>query len=545
MHRSSLTGLLVVGLVACQTQDVEQPPEESNLYELADAAFGEYLWFLEVPGISSEDVDGVTTWFIDTSLVDGVQELGLSKTSTNIESLKEGDVVTAAQKITNLDGIQFFVNLEVLRLTANDLQELDVTSLPELARLELNFNKVAVLDVTQNPKLFRLRYQGSSQAEDDQKLTEIDLSGNPELRHLYLPNHQLQSIDLSNNPLIDDVLDLSGNPGPDGDPNTPDIIVPDAIYDQVPEETRLGVVPESGAPVTLLFELDAPSIDETGGSAVLTAKLNRAAEEEVVVDLALAGSATLDTDYTIDSVQLTIPVGETEATTSSTTITALPDDDIEGIEVIEISVESLTGAEGDDERVTLTITDDDLAPTLLLNEILYDPSNDGLEGDANGDGAYLQDDDEFIELVNISGAALDISGYQVWDTEAWDAGFYRHEFPAGTILDPDEAIVLFGGGTPPTDIGGVEVQVCVPEPGNPFGEEPFEDSGMNLNNSGDLLRITDGSGVIVLEFDTEPLSNNPNESYTRNPDLTGAFEQHSDNTALLFSPGTRIDGSPL
>ena len=40
------------------------------------------------------------------------------------------------------------------------------------------------------------------------------------------------------------------------------------------------------------------------------------------------------------------------------------------------------------------------------------------------------------------------------------------------------------------------------------------------------------------------LSNNPNESYTRFPDLTGDFEQHATAFAgVLFSPGTRIDGS--
>jgi hypothetical protein len=31
---------------------------------------------------------------------------------------------------------------------------------------------------------------------------------------------------------------------------------------------------------------------------------------------------------------------------------------------------------------------------------------------------------------------------------------------------------------------------------------------------------------LILSFDIEPLSNNPNESYTRNPDITGDFEQH-------------------
>lgn len=538
MHRPSLAGLLLLGLAACETMDVEQPPEETELYQLADAAFGEYLSFLEIPGISSDEVDGETTWFIDISLVDGVQELALSKTSTNIESLKESDVVTAADKITDLDGIQFFTNLEILRLTANDLEALDVTALPNLARLEMNFNKVGQLDLTQNPRLFRFRYQGSSQAEDGQRISEIDLSGNPELRHLYLPAHEIVTIDLSNNVLIDDVLDLSGNPGPDGNPDTPDIIVPAEIYDQVPEETRLGVISDADAGVAVFLASDVANIDEVGGSATLTASLNLMADVPVVIDLGLGGSATVDVDYSISEVQLTIPVGELSATT---TLTGIDDDDSEGIETIEIDITMADGAATDGaETVTVSVDDDDLPPPLLLNEILYDPSNSGLAGDANGDGSYVQDEDEFIEIINISGGELDISGFRVWDTEAWNAGTYRHEFPPGTTLAADEVFLLFGGGIP-TGFSGVQVAICDPDPTN-----MFDDVGMNLNNSGDLLRITDPTGVIVLEFDVEPLSNNPNESYTRSPDLTGAFDQHGNVvTDVLFSPGTRTDGSPF
>ena len=52
----------------------------------------------------------------------------------------------------------------------------------------------------------------------------------------------------------------------------------------------------------------------------------------------------------------------------------------------------------------------------------------------------------------------------------------------------------------------------------------------------------------ILTFDIEPLSNNPNESYTRNPDLIGEFEQHSgieSSGGRLFSPGTKLDGIPF
>ena len=67
-----------------------------------------------------------------------------------------------------------------------------------------------------------------------------------------------------------------------------------------------------------------------------------------------------------------------------------------------------------------------------------------------------------------------------------------------------------------------------------------------MTNSGDLVTVKDSSGTTLVTFDVEPLSNNPNESYTRNPDLTGDFMQHTEIDAangLLFSPGTKLDGT--
>jgi hypothetical protein len=170
---------------------------------------------------------------------------------------------------------------------------------------------------------------------------------------------------------------------------------------------------------------------------------------------------------------------------------------------------------------------------LVINEVLYDPSNNALDGDANANGAYVHDDDEFVELVNNSPNSYDISGFMFFDTEGLDSNTPAHVVPANTILLPGKAFVLFGGGDINSfsgDFGGATVQVC-------------SNQELNLNNSGDVLTIQDSNGNSLLTFDVEPLSNNPNESYTRNPDLTGDFIQHNDITDVLFSPGTKIDGS--
>ena len=139
-------------------------------------------------------------------------------------------------------------------------------------------------------------------------------------------------------------------------------------------------------------------------------------------------------------------------------------------------------------------------------------------------------EDEFIELVNTSGANYDLSGFEVYDKKAMSDSIPRHIFPAGTVLGIDSAIVVFGGGMPTGTFGGATVQTA-------SGGE------LNLTNSGDSIVIYDANGMFVIDFDIEPLSNNPDESYTRVPDITGSFIQHADTTMLLFSPGTYIDGT--
>ena len=61
-----------------------------------------------------------------------------------------------------------------------------------------------------------------------------------------------------------------------------------------------------------------------------------------------------------------------------------------------------------------------------------------------------------------------------------------------------------------------------------------------MNNNGDIVTVYDINEISVLTFDVEPLSNNPNESYSRNPDITGEFEQHASISSFFFTPGLSV-----
>ncbi|WP_299520972.1 lamin tail domain-containing protein [Winogradskyella sp.] len=301
----------------------------------------------------------------------------------------------------------------------------------------------------------------------------------------------------------------------------------------------------------LSLSSDGTSLSENNGSLTVTATLNAESPNSVSIPINLSGAATINTDYSISTSEIIINAGNTSG---SVTFTGIQDMEIEGTEIIELSLGNvneflvLTVS-----SITIEVLDDDSdsdndgvldandecpdeageienngCPFLgfLINEVNYDPES-GLAGDANGDGTRDPNEDEFIEFFN-SGPELDLSGYTVSDADQ-----LRHTFPSGTILPVNSVLVLFGGGNPTGNFGGALVQTA-------------SEGLLNMSNAGDFMTIADPSGNVVLTFDIEPLSNNPNESYTRNPDLTGDFVQHAsvdEANGALFSPGTKLDGS--
>ena len=298
---------------------------------------------------------------------------------------------------------------------------------------------------------------------------------------------------------------------------------------------------------------------ENGGKAYLTVTLNGASKKDVTVSFTTAGTATKGTDYLLTESQIRIPAGKT---TGSVIITTQEDALVEGDETVLISFQSLSNATfADGNSITLTISDDDSDTDgdglgdaedgcpldsgsvanggcppgfgLLINEVLYDPSAVGLTGDANGDGVTDKYEDGFIEFFNNTNVARNLSGYTISDIDiATQTSTVRYTFPEGTILSGKKALVIFGGGTPTGTFGGAVVLTV----GNP--------AGLSMNNSGEKIELADPLGTVILSFDSDALSNNPDESYTRNPDVTGAFVQHGTVTpGKLFSPGTKTDGT--
>ena len=308
----------------------------------------------------------------------------------------------------------------------------------------------------------------------------------------------------------------------------------------------------------LTLSSSSNEISENQGMISIMASLNSELDQQIEIPISFSGTATLNEDYVTTENSLIIPAGNSSG---SLTISSMQDEDIEDIETIIIS--ALTQSKYGmlfNSPITISILDDDSdsdgdgindseddcpneaglpeyngcsQPLIIINEVLYDPPS-GIEGDANGDGTREAQEDEFIEFVNLGGT-LDLSGYTVHDNAQ-----ERHVFPQGTIIPSGGVLVLFGGGNPTGAFGNAIVQTA--------------SAGiLNMNNAGDFVTVFNTNGEVVLTFDIEPLSNNPNESYTRFPDLNlepdvdgNLFYQHagiSESGGALFSAGTRIDGS--
>ncbi len=123
------------------------------------------------------------------------------------------------------------------------------------------------------------------------------------------------------------------------------------------------ITDDEAAPTVTDLTVDNAAIDEDGTPfATLTATLSNATTQTVTIDLAYTGTAG-GSDYTASSTQITIAPG---ATTGTATITGQQDTLFEGDETVIATITGVTNATdpAPAETVTVTITDDEAAPTV-------------------------------------------------------------------------------------------------------------------------------------------------------------------------------------
>ena len=127
-----------------------------------------------------------------TKNVDGTVSLTPENLAA-IENVISLDV--SEESLSDLSGIEYFINLISLDCKKNNLTSLDVSNLTKLTALTCNDNQLASLDVSSLTKLSILHCQYN-------QLTTLDVSQNTALSNLNCSNNQLSELNVAKNPKL-------------------------------------------------------------------------------------------------------------------------------------------------------------------------------------------------------------------------------------------------------------------------------------------------------------------------------------------------------
>ncbi len=156
--------------------------------------------------------------------------------------------------------------------------------------------------------------------------------------------------------------------------------------------------------------------------------------------------------------------------------------------------------------------------TIVVSEVLADPA---AAADPNGDGTASTTNDEFVEIINLAGQAVNISGMTLSDATG-----VRHTFPPGTIVPSLGLVVVFAGGTPTGLFGGAIVQTA-------------SSGTLGLNNGGDTLTLR--SGTTVIDTVTYGSEGGNDQSIVRD-DTSWVLHSSLPTSIGPYSPGLYADG---
>ena len=160
--------------------------------------YSEYCEYTAIPDASFEAFLSTITLEDGVTLVDDIPNDGQVPT-VNAEQVTRLRLRGYRPKLTNVTGIDAFVNLVLLDLVGHDVTSIDVSKNTELEQIWLNFNEIRVVDFSNNMKLRTTDLQSIRELETliypettdityidvrDSKLTEFDLTQHPKLRTL-------------------------------------------------------------------------------------------------------------------------------------------------------------------------------------------------------------------------------------------------------------------------------------------------------------------------------------------------------------------------
>jgi N-acetylneuraminic acid mutarotase len=151
----------------------------------------------------------------DTAFLYALIEEGVDTNEDSLISYAEAEAILSLDVresgISDMTGMEAFINLDSLICSENQIDSLDVSNNTALKLLDCSVNQLASLDVSENAALTSLLCSNN-------QLTTLDVSKNIALEVLGCDGNQLTSLDISNNNLIGSgdfdytELNLAANP---------------------------------------------------------------------------------------------------------------------------------------------------------------------------------------------------------------------------------------------------------------------------------------------------------------------------------------------
>lgn len=163
---------------------------------------------------ASAQADPVDSEFVEINNTNFPDQVFLQYVEDNIDTEKDGklskaerDAVTEISitntNCTDLTGIAYFTNLTMLNCSNNKLTRLDMSGNPALEKLLCYENNLKSLDVTKNTKLSTLECRQNG-------LKELNLENNKKLKVLNCSYNNLTTLDVSHNVWLD-TLECTNN----------------------------------------------------------------------------------------------------------------------------------------------------------------------------------------------------------------------------------------------------------------------------------------------------------------------------------------------
>lgn len=288
----------------------------------------------------------------------------------------------------------------------------------------------------------------------------------------------------------------------------------------------LTITEDEPAPVVTLAASSNSLAENSGSSITLTASLSQIADEDVTVSIGTSGTSTEGTDYASVS-DITISAGS-----SSGTSTFTPSDDsiYEGDETAIISIDSVSGADATEsgtQSETLTITDNESAPTVTLStstSSIAEDSGSTVTLTATLSSATYE---QTVATLAFSGTASSSTDYQVLTSIIIAAGETTGTVnllpTTDDIFEADETIIIdiddvSGGGA--SENGTQQETITITN----------DDSAPTLTLTSSASSISEDAGSSLTLTGT--LSNPTNADVTVSLSVSGTSTSGSDYTAL-------------